>query len=79
MYDIHGAVSSGLSWKAAIVITPLLSLKIGSEATNVIFGNDCAFFCSEAVAPYVEAGTPIIAAKPQNVVPGALYHSPNWG
>ncbi len=78
LYDIPGAVSSGLSWKVAIIITPLLPLKIGSEANNVIFGDDFAFFCSEAVAQaYVEAGTPIIAVKPQNVVPGALYHSPN--
>jgi hypothetical protein len=78
LYDIQGAVSSGLSWKAAIIISPLLSLKIASEATNVILGDDFAFFCSEAVAQsYVEAGTPIIATKPQNTVPGALYYSPN--
>jgi hypothetical protein len=77
-YDIPGAISSGLSWKAAVIISPLLSLKIASEATNVTLGNDFAFFCSEAVAQaYVEAGTPIIATKPQDVVPGALYHSPN--
>ena len=77
-YDIPGAISSALSWKVAIIITPLLPLKLAPEGTGAILGKDVSFFCSEAVAQaYVEAGTPIIATKPQDTVPSALYYSPN--
>jgi hypothetical protein len=79
-YDVPGALASGVSWKMAVVIVPvvLLPFKVGAKINDAIFGNELSFFCSEAVAEaYESAGTPIIAKKPQDTTPGAIYHSPN--
>ena len=77
-YDYGGAIASGIPWTAAIIIYPLLPLKISEAAKNAMMGNDRQFFCSEMVAEaYRRAGTPIVPTAPQDTVPGALFYSPN--
>ena len=75
-YDYSGAINSGISWKTAFVVLPLLGFKLGQTVGKAIVGEDASFFCSEAVAAaYVHAGTPIADTRPRNTVPGALARS----